>query len=108
MTGAGTMAVLLQGTDNQLWEAAYDGTAWTWHPEGGVLASPPMAVSAGAGTVDAFVQGTDSALWRWSSASGWASPGGKILGKTAAGSMTARRLDVMVQGTDPAISHRSD
>ena len=86
--------------------AAWSG--WEWL--GGVLESPPVAVSWAPNRLDVFAEGTDSALWhRWwdgSNWGGWESLGGVLTSPPTVVSWGPNRLDAFVLGTDSALYHR--
>jgi Common central domain of tyrosinase len=81
-----------------------------WESLGGILASPPGAVSWGPNRLDVFVVGTDHAMWHrwWDGAAwgGWESLGGILASPPEAVSWGPNRLDVFVVGTDHAMWHR--
>src|SRR6266700_803425 len=88
-----------------------DPAAWGgWESLGGILQSPPVAVSWGPNRIDVFAMGDDSALYhRWwdgSSWGGWESLGGILDGVPAAVAWDTDRLDVFAVGTDHALWHR--
>ncbi len=88
-----------------------DPAAWGgWESLGGILQSPPVAVSWGPNRIDVFAMGDDSALYhRWwdgSNWGGWESLGGIIMSQPAAVSWGPNRLDVFAVGTDSAMYHR--
>jgi hypothetical protein len=85
--------------------------AWGgWESLGGVITSPPTAVSWGSDRLDLFANGTDSALWhRWWDGrawGGWESLGGKLTSPPSAVCWGANRIDVFALGTDRALWHR--
>ena len=105
---AGTPSGLV-GTDNPF--PMLDPAAWHgWEGLGGVLESPPVAVSWGPNRLDVFAMGTDSALWhRWwdgQAWGGWESLGGTIIDDPVVTSWNRNRLDVFARGTDNACWHR--
>ena len=77
---------------------------FNYHPLGGVLESPPRAVSWGPNRLDIFALGTDHAAWhRWwngSSWGGWESLGGLVMSPVQPVSWAANRLDLFVVGSD--------
>jgi hypothetical protein len=88
-----------------------DAASWGgWESLGGLLISPPEAVSWGPNRLDVFAVGTDHALWhRWwdgSSWGGWESLGGILESPPEAVSWSANRLDIFAMGTDSAMWHR--
>lgn len=88
-----------------------DPASWGgWESLGGIIESPPIAVSWAPNRIDAFAMGTDSALYhRWwdgSSWGGWESLGGVVTSEPAAVSWAPNRLDVFAVGTDGAMNHR--
>ena len=94
-----------------LWHRWWDGSSWGgWESLGGILESPPKAVSWSVNRLDIFAVGTDSALWhRWwdgSSWGGWESLGGILESPPDAAAWAANRLDIFVVGTDSALWHR--
>jgi PQQ-like domain len=103
----------VRGTDNQLWQRTWNGTAWSasWTPLGGVLTSDPSAVSGGPNSIDVFVDGTDHAVWHrhfdGTSWLPWESLGGYATCAPDASSWGLSRLDLIVCGTDHALHHRS-
>jgi hypothetical protein len=85
--------------------------AWgNWEWLGGVITSPPQAVSWGPNRLDIFANGTDSALWhRWwngSSWGGWESLGGVLTSPPSPVAWGPNRLDIFALGTDSALYHR--
>ncbi len=118
--GANRLDVFVLGTDNAIWHASWNGTAWSsWDTEGnpGVAISSPAAVSWGTDHIDLFAAGADGKLYQrtWNGLfwSLWASPVSPPPAGIAAGSAPAvsswatSRLDVFVRGTDNAIWHAS-
>ena len=99
----------LVGTDNPF--PMLDNASWHgWEGLGGILESPPVAVSWGPNRIDVFTMGTDSALWHrwWDGAhwGGWESLGGTITSPPSVVSWAPNRLDVFARGTDSAMWHR--
>ncbi len=71
------LVVFVRGTDDQVYENWYNGSAWTgWVPLGGAVTSAPTVASQSPGTWDIFARGTDNAIyqrsWNGSAWSGWA------------------------------------
>src|SRR5207245_1910881 len=69
------------GMEHALWHRWWNGSSWGgWESLGGILTSPPTAVTWGPNRLDVFGVGTDSAVWhRWwdgMSWGGWESLGG--------------------------------
>jgi hypothetical protein len=99
----------LVGSDNPF--PMLDPASWHgWEGLGGILESPPVAVSWGPNRLDVFAMGTDSALWHrwWDGAhwGGWESLGGTITSPPTVVSWAPNRLDVFARGTDSAMWHR--
>jgi hypothetical protein len=100
----------VQGTDNKLYHAWWNGAAWGgWEGLGGALAAPPSCVSAADGRVDCFVLGEARAMWRrrWDGDKwlDWENLGGEF---TAAPSCVAAAgvADCFAPGAGGAILHR--
>jgi hypothetical protein len=110
--------IFVRGVDGALYQRWRDGaTGGTWQPGsalwkslGGVLTSPPSAVSLGVNRLDVFVRGADSALWhRWwngTTWSGWQWFGGRLTSRPVAVAWGPNRLDVFARGPDNALWHR--
>jgi Lysyl oxidase len=84
---------------------------WTgWESLGGVVTSPPHAVSWGPERVDLFALGQDYALWHrwWDGANwgGWESLGGVLTSPPHAVSWLPNRLDIFGMGQDHGVWHR--
>ena len=85
--------------------------AWgPWESLGGVIESPPAAISWAPNRLDIFAIGTDSAVWhRWwdgSAWGGWESLGGVVTSPPSVTSWAPNRLDVFAVGTDSALYHK--
>jgi uncharacterized protein YvpB len=109
---SGRLDVFVRGTDNQLYQRTFNGSAWgNWLPLGGQLAAEPAAVESADGSIDVFVRGTDNGLYRktWTPAgwSGWQVVGGTMLSAPAAASASAGHFDVFYVGADLAAWHRT-
>ena len=100
----------MTGTDNHgLWQATWNGTAWSWTSLGGVATSNPGAVASTTNRLDVFVRGTDQGLWQssWNGTSwSWTSLGGVMTSGPDASSCAAGHLDVFMLGTDQGIWQR--
>lgn len=106
--GANRLDVFARGSDNQLWQTYWTGTAWIpWLPLGGALTSDPAAVSRDTSHIDIFVRGTDNAIyqrsWTGLAWTGWSSLGGSFVSGPAVSSWDANRMDVFVRGADNQI-----
>ena len=97
------------------WRVGATSGSWApggaqWESLGGVLTSPPVAVSWGVNRLDVFARGLDFGLWHrgWngSSWSGWYSLGGVLTSNPEAVSWGANRLDVFARGLDNALWHQ--
>ncbi len=81
-----------------------------WESLGGIVTSPPSAVSWGPNRLDIFAVGTDSAMYhRWwdgSSWGGWESLGGTLMSPPQAVAWGPNRLDIFALGIDHAMWHR--
>ena len=81
-----------------------------WESLGGIITSPPAAVSWGANRVDVFALATDSSLahrgWDGNGWGGWESLGGVLTTPPAAVSWGPDWIDVFGRGTDNALWHR--
>ena len=101
--GLRALAQIFPGSANWVWS--------DWEPLGGVLNSPPAAVSWGEGRIDVFVRGTDRALWhKWftdNEWSDWELLGGVLNFGPAVASWGPGRLDVFARGTDNTIFQRT-
>ncbi len=104
----GKISVYLRGTDNQLYQKAFDGTSWNaWAALGGPtyngLADAP-AVTMTAGRTNVFVRGTDNQLWQntWTTAGwgGWTALGGGLNDTPGAATDANGKINVFVRGTD--------
>ncbi|MDQ3569740.1 MAG: hypothetical protein M3396_03795 [Actinomycetota bacterium] len=108
----GLLDVFARGTDNAMWQRAWDGSTWRpWGSLGGVLTSDPAAVSWGPNRLDVFARGTDNQLWhrawdgsRWLP---WEPLGGHLTSGADVASWGEGRLDVFARGTDNAMWHRA-
>ena len=80
----GTYDVFVRGNDNAVWQRTRDsGGQWGgWTTLGGLITSPPAAVSADPGAVTVFARGIDDALWVSNDGGGgvrwWSSLGGVL------------------------------
>jgi hypothetical protein len=61
-TTSGVVMVFVRGSDDALWQVAYDGGWGPWSKGGGDLASRPAAAVRGDGGVELFAQGADGRL----------------------------------------------
>ncbi len=81
-----------------------------WESLGGIIESPPVAVSWGPDRLDIFAIGTDQALWhRWwdgSNWGGWESLGGVLTSTPSVVCWAPNRIDIFANGTDNALWHR--
>ena len=97
-----------KGTDNNLWEASWTGSAWAGPTSLGMgpLGSPPSIAIQGGGEVDVFWKGTDANLWeatRDPIRSLWAGPFPRGMGPLGSAPTVAgwgSELDVFWEGTD--------
>ena len=85
--------------------------AWGgWESLGGVVTSPPRAVSWGPDRLDLFALGQDHGLWHrwWDGANwgGWESLGGALTSPPDAVSWGPNRLDIFGLGQDHGLWHR--
>jgi GH25 family lysozyme M1 (1,4-beta-N-acetylmuramidase) len=120
--GANLIDVYVRGTDNQIWQRSWNGTAWTsvWieHtllPSGITAAGAPAASANNQvnNREDLYVVGSDGNLWHdwWAPGSGWrgwqnlGNPGVNLVGAPAATTWAAGRYDVVAVGTDGATYH---
>jgi len=107
--GANRVDAFVRGTDNGLWQAGWNGTAWNWTALSGTLTSAPGAVSWAVNRIDVFVRGTNNGLWhRWwdgSRWSGWESLGGGLTSGPDVASWGTGRLDVFARGNDNGLWH---
>jgi Repeat of unknown function (DUF346) len=113
--GASHLDVFVRGADNAIWQATWNGSAWSgWTSLGGTITSSPAAVSWGSGRIDLFGIGSGGVVYHKyysGSWSGWLSeigapPPGIASGSSpAVSSWGANRLDVFVRGADNAIWH---
>jgi hypothetical protein len=107
--GANRVDAFVRGTDNGLWQAGWNGTAWNWTALNGTLTSAPGAVSWGVNRIDVFAKGTNNGLWhRWwdgVSWSGWQSMGGGLTSGPDVASWGAGRLDVFARGNNNGLWH---
>lgn len=105
----GNIMVYLRGTDNQVYQIVYNGSAWlAWQsiggPNAGTCVGAP-AVAARSGRTDVFVRGTDDQLWwkNWTAAGGWTSwvaLGGTLMDNPSAATDANGNITVYVRGTD--------
>jgi hypothetical protein len=81
-----------------------------WESLGGIIVSPPQAVSWGPNRLDIFALGTDQAVWHrwWDGANwgGWESLGGILTSPPSVVSWGPNRLDIFALGTDHAMWHK--
>ncbi|MCK8501629.1 hypothetical protein [Myxococcus fulvus] len=106
--GTNRLDVFARGTDNQLWQAYWNGTGWfSWFPLGGTLTSDPAAVSRDASRIDVFAKGSDNAIhqksWTGTTWTAWSSLGGNFASGPTVASWGSNRMDVFVRGTDNAV-----
>jgi outer membrane protein assembly factor BamB len=96
--------VFVRGSEGGLWQATWNGSAWSWTFLGGLINADPSAVSWGANRVDVFARGNDNALWHRSSDgvtwADWEKLGGVITSGPDAVSTGSGSLDVFVRGTE--------
>ena len=83
-----------------------------WESRGGVLTSPPHAVSWGPGRLDIFARGADSAIWHkaWDAGgewSDWESRGGGFSQRLSAVAWSIGRLDVIGLSHDGKAWHKA-
>ncbi|MGW8552588.1 right-handed parallel beta-helix repeat-containing protein, partial [Streptomyces tubercidicus] len=112
----GKITVYLRGTDNQLWQKAFDGTSWSSFaalggPNSGTFTGAP-AVTMINGRTNVFVRGTDNQLWQrtWTSAGGWTSwtaHGGVLVDNPGAATDANGKITVHVRGTDNQVYQKS-
>ncbi|MGW8552589.1 right-handed parallel beta-helix repeat-containing protein [Streptomyces tubercidicus] len=105
----GKITVTVRGTDNQLWQQAFNGTSWSGFvaldgPNSGHFTGAP-AVTMIDGRTNYFVRGTDNQLWQraWTSASGmtsWTALGGTLVDNPCAATDANGKITVYVRGTD--------
>ena len=107
--GASRVDAFVRGTDNGLWQAGWNGSAWSWTALNGTLTSAPAAVSWGVNRIDVFARGGDNGLWhrwwdgvRWS---GWQSLGGGLTSGPDVASRGTGSLDVFARGNDNGLWH---
>ena len=100
------MGLRIQGNNVQQIPLFWGG----WESLGGLLVSPPQAVTWGPNRLDLFALGTDHALWhRWWDGShwgGWESLGGVLTSPPNAVAWGPDRLDVFGLGQDHAMWHK--
>jgi hypothetical protein len=105
--GTNRTDVFVRGGEGGVWDATWNGTAWTWTFLGGVINGSPAAVSWGPGRIDLFVRGIDNALWHRSSDgttwAPWEKLGGIITTGPDVASWGPNRLDVFVTGNEQAL-----
>jgi hypothetical protein len=81
-----------------------------WESLGGIIESPPVAVSWGPDRLDIFAVGTDQALYHrwWDGANwgGWESLGGILSSPPSVVCWGPNRIDIFANGTDNAVYHR--
>jgi hypothetical protein len=112
----GNITVHIRGTDNQLYQRAFNGTSWSgWAalggPNAGTFAGAP-ALTAINGRTDIFVRGTDNQLWQrtWTATgswTGWTSLGGVLVDNPGAATDSNGKITVHVRGTDNQIWQRA-
>ena len=107
----GRLDVFAAGTDKQLYQKWWDGSAWhNWELRGGTFKGGPAAVSWGPHRIDVFVRGTDDHLghlwWDGSQWKGWEGLGGTLTSAPAVASWAANRLDVFAAGSDKQLKHK--
>ncbi|HEU5223867.1 MAG TPA: right-handed parallel beta-helix repeat-containing protein [Candidatus Lumbricidophila sp.] len=108
----GNITVHIRGTDNQLYQRAYNNGVWSqWAslggPNLGTFVGSPEVISR-AGRTDVLVRGTDDQLWNknWTAAagwSGWIALGGVLRDSPGAATDAAGNITVHVRGTDNQI-----
>lgn len=109
--GPNQLDLFARGADFTLRGNQTDGTTWFgWQNHGGMLASPPVAVSWGPDRIDVFAIFKDGALWhRWWDGqiwNEWESLDGNYTGEPAAVSWSPGRLDVFtVDASDRSLRH---
>jgi len=81
-----------------------------WESLGGIIESPPVALSWGPNRLDIFAIGTDQALYhRWWDGSawhGWESLGGVLTCTPSVVCWGPNRIDIFANGTDNALYHK--
>ncbi len=105
---AGTVRVVLRGTNNSAYTVSSTGAGWSpFLNLGGTLAGRPALAVGGTGNADVFGPGADGQLWTRaatgaSSWAGWTSLGGGIAAGTgpAATGTCGGNLAVVVRGRD--------
>lgn len=103
---SGHQEVVWKGTDANLWEASWNGSAWSG-PAGrgmGPMGSPPAIAIGSTGEVDVFWKGTDSNLWEAIDSGGvWSGPFARGIGPLGSGPTVdawGSEVDVFWSGTD--------
>lgn len=86
-------------------------SAWHgWESLGGIIESPPVAVSWGPDRLDIFALGTDQALyhrwWNGSAWGGWESLGGTLVSTPSVVCWGPNRIDIFGVGTNNALWHK--
>ena len=108
-SASGRQYVVWKGTDNNLWDAEWNGSGWTGPSSRlmGPLGSPPTITVRSSGEVDAFWRGTDGNLWEAITSAGqWTGPynrGMGPLGSAPTATSWGNEVDVFWRGTDQSL-----
>lgn len=116
ITPAGSMAIVVRGSDNQVYQKVWNTSGWSSFvplggPVGGVVVGSPTVIATNDRT-DIFVRGTDNQLWQnyWARTtgvwSGWILLGGSLADSPSATYDPNGNIVVVVRSTDNQLSEK--